>query len=260
MGRCATANSEQWRRNACLAERARYKDSYRPGKGHQRAFQPKIYATGGERCPVKYYKSFEAHRPREMNASDSPFFLAIKHNRASNDPVWYKKSPLGKNQIGKFLSVAAQNAGIHQGIGAKVSYHSIRKTSISRLLDANIPENFVAQLSGHKSTESLQSYKTAGEQHQKAMSLTLSRSVSNELTPVSAHSSTNFQPTTIPNTAQQINQQFESRTDMTRNSDVSAFFSGVHSISGCSFKIFNGPVTIQKGKMRQIIIESDDDD
>ena len=52
-------------------------------------------------------KSFAAYRPREMNASDSRFFLAIKHNRASNDPVWYKKSPLGKNQIGKFLSVAA---------------------------------------------------------------------------------------------------------------------------------------------------------
>lgn len=108
-------------------------------KGHQRAFQPKIYAIGGERCPVKFYKKFTVHRPREMNAPDSPFFLAVKHNRATNDPVWYKKSPLGKNQIGKFLSVAAQNAGIQQGIGAKVSNHSVRKTSISRLLDANIP-------------------------------------------------------------------------------------------------------------------------
>ena len=141
-----------------------------------------------------------------------------------------------------------------------MSKHSVQKTSISRLLDANIPENFVAQLSGHKSTESLQSYKTAGEQHQKAMSLTLSRSVSNKLMPVSAHSSTNIQPTTTPNTAQQINQQFESQTDMTRSSDVSAFFSGVHSISGCSFKIFNGPVTIQQGKRHRIIIESDDED
>ncbi|KXJ14551.1 EGF-like repeat and discoidin I-like domain-containing protein 3 [Exaiptasia diaphana] len=152
-------------------------------KGHQRAFQPKVYATGGERCPLRYYKLFAEHRPAEMNGPECPFFLAIKSNRASNDPVWYKKSPLGKNQIGQFLSIAARNAGINQGEGAKVSNHSVRKTSISRLLDANVPENYVAQLSGHKSTESLNSYKTAGEHHQKAMSLTLSRSMSKDLTP-----------------------------------------------------------------------------
>ena len=35
--------------------------------------------------------------------------------------------------------------------GKKVTNHSVRKTCISRLLDADVPENFVAQLSGHKS-------------------------------------------------------------------------------------------------------------
>ena len=57
----------------------------------------------------------------------------------------------------------------------KVTNHSVRKTCISRLLDADVPENFVAQLSGHKSTESLQSYKSTSANHQKRMSLTLSR-------------------------------------------------------------------------------------
>ena len=36
-------------------------------------------------------------------------------------------------------------------------------------------QRLVAQLSGHKSTESLQSYKYASAKHQKRMSLTLSR-------------------------------------------------------------------------------------
>jgi len=36
-------------------------------KGHQRAFQPKVFATNTERCPVKYYKKFKSHRPAEMN-------------------------------------------------------------------------------------------------------------------------------------------------------------------------------------------------
>ena len=84
------------------------------------------------------------------------------------------KAPLRKNQIGKFLSAAADSTGI-QRIGANVSNHSVRKTSISRLLDANTPENFVAQLSGHKNTQSLQSYKSASEKHQRQMSHILSR-------------------------------------------------------------------------------------
>ena len=56
----------------------------------------------------------------------------------------------------------------------KVANHSVRKTSIGRLLDANVPEIFVAQHSGHKSLESLQSYKTANKDQMFRMSNILS--------------------------------------------------------------------------------------
>ena len=59
--------------------------------------------------------------------------------------------------------------------GNKVTNHSVRKTCISRLLDADVPEDFVSQLSGQKSMESLQSYKSAITKHQKRTSLTFSR-------------------------------------------------------------------------------------
>ena len=84
------------------------------------------------------------------------------------------KVPFGKNEVGKFLSTTAKNAGLHRE-GKKVTNHSVRKTCISRLLDADVPENFVAQLSGHKNTKSLQSYKSASAKYQRRMSLTLSR-------------------------------------------------------------------------------------
>ena len=61
------------------------------------------------------------------------------------------RSPLGKNEIGKFLPTAAKNAGL-QG---RITNHSVRKTCISLLLDADVPDNFVAQLSGHRSLKSL---------------------------------------------------------------------------------------------------------
>ena len=110
-----------------------------------------------------------------MNQPDSLLFLAVRHgSRREKSDIWYMKAPLGKNQIGKFLSTAAEEAGI-QRTGAKVSNHSARKSSISRLLDTNTPENFVAQLSGHKTIQSLQSYKSASEQHQRQMSNILIR-------------------------------------------------------------------------------------
>ena len=90
----------------------------------------------------------------EIKQPNSLLFLAFRHFiRRENSEIWYMRAPLGKNQIGKLLRTAADNTGI-QRIGTKVSNHSVRKTSILRLLDANTPENFVAQLSGHKNTQS----------------------------------------------------------------------------------------------------------
>jgi len=40
-------------------------------------------------------------------------------------------------------------------------------------MDAEVPVNYVAQLSGHKNLKSLDSYKTASDEHQRKMSLVL---------------------------------------------------------------------------------------
>ena len=57
--------------------------------------------------------------------------------------------------------------------GKKIANHSVRKTGIGMLLDANVPEIFVAQHSGMASTDSLKSYKTASAQQQHVMSSVL---------------------------------------------------------------------------------------
>ena len=231
--------------------------------GHQRSFQPKIYATGSERFPVEYYKAFKSHRPVEMNIADATFFLAVRHgNRHQNNNIWYMKSPLGKNEIGKFLSKAAQNAGLQRD-GGKLSNHSVRKTCISRLLDANTPEIFVAQLSGHKNLQSLQSYKSASEQHQLQMSSVLSR-----IQPSAAQNQPrraldpleNLEPTSQSETHFGQLQSFEAHREDSNNQAVFAGAS-ISSISECPFQIFNGPVKIfQEKKRRRLVIENDEED
>lgn len=117
-----------------------------------------------------YYKKFRSRRPAEINSADSPFYLVINHRRKPNDSIWYMKAPLGKNEIGKLMKAAARGACL-QG---NITNHSFCKTSISRLMDAEVPVNYVVQLSGHKNLKSLDSYKAASIEHQRKMSYILS--------------------------------------------------------------------------------------
>ena len=95
--------------------------------GHQRQFCPKAFATGTNRCPVLYYKLFKARRPEKANSPQSPFYQAVNHQTWRQSQVWYKSSPLGKNEIGQFMSTAEKNAGL-AAQNKKISNHSVRKT------------------------------------------------------------------------------------------------------------------------------------
>ena len=67
---------------------------------------------------------------------------------------------MGKNTIGQILTNARKRFGF---TGKKVSNHTVRKTGLGRLLDADTPEVFVAQHAGMANTDSLKSYKSAGK-------------------------------------------------------------------------------------------------
>ena len=156
----------------------------------QRMYNPRIYETGNNNCPVKYYNIFKESRPSDSFTSDSPFFLAINHKRKLNirKSPWYLNKPLGKNKIGEFMSDAAKVCNFS---GKKVANHSVRKTSIGKLLDANIQDIYVAQHSGHKNTDSLKHYKSANNEKIYEMSNILSTEIisSSSLTEVEEVSS-----------------------------------------------------------------------
>ena len=228
--------------------------------GHKRQFASKVFATETERCPVKFYKSFKAHRPTNANKPNCPFFLAVNSNRRPGDCVWFKCAPLGKNLIGQFMSTAAKVARLVNQGSKKISNHSVRKTSISRLLDANIPENYVMQLSGHKNIQSLSSYKSASLSHQRLMSDTLSNCRSSAIsTNPPANSAASLKTTSTTTTS------IPSLSSTNISSNTQAVFAGasIGSISNCTIQIMPGPVNIihkQVVKRRRIAIESDEED
>jgi len=164
-GNCAGATwsfkiSRNRQRRFDLDGRKIKQDQERHGRCSAARVQPKNIRNGNRKMT----------RPEKAKAPSYPFFLAINYKGWREKPNgWYKLSPLGRNQIGKFLPKAVQEAGL-QACGKKIANHSVRKTSISRLLDGGTPENFVAQLSGHKNLQSLSSYKSASITHQRKMS------------------------------------------------------------------------------------------
>ena len=193
--------------------------------GHQRAFESKAHASNNKsRCPVEFYKAFRSHRSQAMLEPDAPFYLTINHRRKPNDNVWYLDRPLGKNEIGKFLKDAFAAAKLDD-TNKKVSNHSVRKTSVGRLLEADVQPNFVAQLSSHKNLKSLDSYHSASLKRQREMSAILSREPG-----TSAQSDEN----------QVINSTTTQQNDFTvQQIQPQAIFAGAHidKFEGCTFNI-----------------------
>ena len=240
--------------NEILVWHAERGSKTRHGDGqHRRAFNPTAQATNTDRCPVKLFKKYESHRPAEMKRPDSPFFLAINRRRKPECDIWYAKGPLGKNEIGKFLLKAAKAANL----SGNISNHSVRKTCISRLMDAGVPENYVAQLSGHKNLKSLDSYKSASASDQRKMSLTLSRC-----------------PTTSQVSNPQQQRQLVSKpTIMSQKQDISinkrsaldGMFAGanIDRIQNCSFNFYLAENQARSpevaAKKRRIVISDDSD-
>ena len=215
--------------------------------GMERAFSPKMYATGTDRCPVHFFKAFVSHRPCGANTPESPFYLGIKHKRQSDSLVWYINQPMGKNKLGNFMVLAAKEVGM---IDKKITNHSVRKTMIQRLVDSKFTPNEVAQLSGHKNLKSLDCYMTASKETQKQMSLTLSNGV------VQVEKSANVSPAA----------QNQTISQSSHIAAPSGLFSNAV-MTGCSFNIAinmntlsTEPSSQQPPKRRRIMIDDSDSD
>ena len=99
----------------------------------RRVVQPKMFATGGQRCPVKLFKTFVERRPEEMRNS-GPFYLAL--NERPKTQVWYKRQRMDVKSINSFMKNMASQSDIQ---GKKLTNHSARKTLVKKLKAANQP-------------------------------------------------------------------------------------------------------------------------
>ena len=124
-------------------------------------------------------------------------------------------------------------------------------------MDADVPSNYVARLSGHKNLKSLDAYKAASVDHQRRMSNILSRSVSREDC-----------ATTSSRSSQSTSTEVLSRKSALATAASAGLFSGarIENFEQCTFN-FNVPSTsyaetstdFSKKRKRCYFLDSDSD-
>ena len=125
-------------------------------------------------------------------------------------------------------------------------------------MDADVPENYVAQLSGHKNLKSLDYYKSASTTHQRKMSMVLSESARH------TEATTSRQEQEIDHAAFSQSSVFYKRKDVSKQA-VDGIFSGanISAIHNCSFNFYMHNPSHHEGchvkKPRKVIISDDSD-
>ena len=140
-------------------------------KVKRRPVLPKMFATGGLRCPVRLFREYLSHRPLCL-ADNGPFYLARIENPTSE--VWYKKQRLGMNTIDTMMKTIIKDSSVETS-GKRLTNHSARKTLVKKLRVSNVERESIIQVTGHANTKSLDDYDEGSEQEQQRLSHIISK-------------------------------------------------------------------------------------
>ena len=136
-----------------------------PGGLKGRALKPKVVIhhsndKNPERCFVRLFKRYRQLCPNDAEA----FYL--QPLRKASPHCWYSNIPLGHANLGSTVSRLCKTAGI----SGFYTNHSLRATATTRLYQSGVDEQLVMERTGHRSLDSVRSYKRTSDCQREAMS------------------------------------------------------------------------------------------
>ena len=103
-----------------------------------------IYAKPGHpRDPVMIIEKYVSLLP--SNRKNNTFYVHCK--KSFSDGVWYLDTPVGVNKLQSMVSDMVKKAGIP----GRFTNHSLRATAATRLYHANVDEQIIQEITGHRS-------------------------------------------------------------------------------------------------------------
>ena len=110
--------------------------------------------------PIHIYETYLSHLPQPLDKLPG-FYLRLLSEPTSN--VWYSRQPLGRHKLGSMV----KNIYSKGNLGGYRTYHSLRATAATHLFDADIDEQLLTEVTGHRSS-AVRNYKRVSEtKHQK---------------------------------------------------------------------------------------------
>ena len=157
-----------------------------------RSFLPKMFATGGDKCPVTIFKEFLSRRPPEIRTT-GPLYLSCVPKPSSQ--VWYKRQPMGVNKLNDMMRTIIEGTTLEDS-WKTFSNHSARKTVVKKLKTAGLERSSIVKVTGHRNEKSLDDYDEGDENEQRQLSHTISHSTNVNSQLARGNSSTSFQSST----------------------------------------------------------------
>ena len=147
----------------------------------ERRVPQRMFAVGGDRCPVRLLERMISRRPSIMKMS-GPLYLTPLQQYQGRD-VWYSRVPVGINKIDGFMKAMSIKAGLDK-TNKKYTNHSARKTTVKKLQKGGISNDKIVSITGHSSELSLRDYVETDIADHASMSKILSLPVSHPSRPV----------------------------------------------------------------------------
>ena len=114
--------------------------------------------------------AYDLHLEEDMK--NGPFFLSPIENIVTN--IWYQKGArIGIHTISHWLKNMAEEAGVER----RVTNKSGRRTAITEMALANVPQKVMCQITGHKNPNSFDRYNDSLEVACKAAMKTIEPSI-----------------------------------------------------------------------------------
>lgn len=101
-------------------------------------------------------------KTERMFLTPSPFWDKVEN------AVWYKNSPVGINEISKWIKLFAEKIGLDVK-RRKISNHSIRSSTVSSLAKAGVGEQQLMKITGHQNLNSIKSYLQLDDEHHESI-------------------------------------------------------------------------------------------
>ena len=129
-----------------------------------------MYETGGNRCPLKFFKLYISKRPFNMKDTGALYLAPIDNPKSD---IWFKRMRIGIHTINNIMKNMISNSPLSSS-NKKITNHSPRKTIVSKLRAAGFEKCEIKNVTGHKNVEGLDPYDEGNSDNLQKMSAVIS--------------------------------------------------------------------------------------